>query len=113
MVDTNIVAAKLLGIDIDKKFNFSSCIVKCYRRIVWVCLTILWGWRWKGQQLSLTEWHGKSKTNDESYYGEKILLSLHELIELQTFENQLELDKKLDLLISITQEKELKPDFFL
>ena len=47
-----------------------------------------------------------------SHIMEKMLLSLHKLIELQTFENKLELDKKLDLLISITKEEELKSDFF-
>ena len=38
----------------------------------------------------------------------KMLLSLHELIKLQTFESEPELDKKLDLLISSTKEKEFK-----
>ena len=40
-----------------------------------------------------------------------MLLSLHELIKLQTFESEPELDKKLDLLISRTKEKEFKTFF--
>ena len=29
-------------------YQYVNCYVGCCRRIVWVCLTILWGWRLKG-----------------------------------------------------------------
>ena len=29
----------------------TQVFVGFYWRIVWVCLTILWGWRWKGQDM--------------------------------------------------------------
>ena len=84
----------------------------CYELLPTDCLSVFdhfVGWHLKGS-------HSLSDTENAkqmiSHIMEKMLLSLHELIELQTFENKLELDKKLDLLISITKEEELKPDFF-
>ena len=31
----------------------SKQFVGCCRRLVWVCLTIMWVWRWKGQRRSI------------------------------------------------------------